>query len=91
MRATAYNMRPSLRTLSHIERLKEKYFGGQAIAPSTISVHVRHGDKGREMTLLSDTPTSKPRTRCASAWPPVALQPPTPTQALPPTPGRKCL
>lgn len=47
-------MRPNKRTLDELARRREVQFPGQSIQPGTISVHVRHGDKGTEMQLVAD-------------------------------------
>ena len=52
--AIAYIVRPNRRTLREIKHRKDILFSGQSISPGTISVHVRHGDKGSEMSIVPD-------------------------------------
>ena len=49
----AYILRPNPRTLQEIAARKAKSFARQ-IPFGTISVHIRHGDKAREMVLVPD-------------------------------------
>jgi hypothetical protein len=41
----AYMVRPNKRTLAKIAEVKDRIFHGGRIAPGTVSIHVRHGDK----------------------------------------------
>ena len=43
--AATYLLRPNERTLAAIARRRTAAFAGRSIAPGTISVHVRKGDK----------------------------------------------
>ncbi|WIA43703.1 hypothetical protein OEZ86_010133 [Tetradesmus obliquus] len=53
--ATAYVVRLNSRTLQVINHLKQLFFQGQSVAPGTLSVHIRRGDKaGKEMQWVSD-------------------------------------
>lgn len=50
----SYIVRPNARTLGELERRRGLVFGGGDIEEGTISVHVRHGDKWKEMKLADD-------------------------------------
>ena len=43
--AATYLLRPNARTLAAVARRRTAAFAGRSIAPGTISVHVRKGDK----------------------------------------------
>jgi hypothetical protein len=52
--SVAYIVRPNVHTLAEIAVRKRRVFTGQSIAPGTVSVHVRHGDKWVESPLIQD-------------------------------------
>lgn len=52
--SAAYIVRPNERTLHAIEERKKLIYPAREIAPGTIAVHVRHGDKWRESELVDD-------------------------------------
>jgi hypothetical protein len=52
--SVAYIVRPNTRTLAEIAVRKRRVFAGQSIPPGTISVHVRHGDKWMESSMIKD-------------------------------------
>lgn len=52
--ASAYIVRPNVRTLLELDRRRDLVFGGEDIEEGTVSMHVRHGDKWKEMTLADD-------------------------------------
>ena len=51
--AIAFIVRPNSRTLNHIRQRKQQQSWTQ-VPPGTISIHIRHGDKGIEMPLAPD-------------------------------------
>ena len=52
--SAAYIVRPNAATRNEIAARRRRMFGGERIRPGTISVHVRHGDKGEETELVED-------------------------------------
>lgn len=50
----AYLVRPNARTMMELECRRREIFQNGIIEEGTLSVHVRHGDKGRESTLATD-------------------------------------
>ena len=52
--SAAYIVRPNARSRNEVEARKRRAFVGERIRPGTISVHVRHGDKGIESALMED-------------------------------------
>lgn len=50
----AYIVRPNARTLQELENRKVQIFRNMSIEEGTVSVHVRHGDKGKEAPLADD-------------------------------------
>lgn len=52
--AATYLLRPNVRTLGAIERRRAAAFAGRVVAPGTVSVHVRKGDKWVEVRALLD-------------------------------------
>ncbi|DBB13180.1 TPA: hypothetical protein ACH3X3_004930 [Trebouxia sp. C0006] len=51
--AIAFIVRPNARTLQEIQRRKQQQ-SWSGVPDGTISVHIRHGDKGKEMKLVPD-------------------------------------
>lgn len=47
-------MRPNARLLAETLARRERFFAQQRVLPGTVSVHVRHGDKGKENALVPD-------------------------------------
>jgi len=52
--AVAYIVRPNRRTLVELDSRRRLFFPNKAIDPGTISIHIRHGDKWKESTLVAD-------------------------------------
>jgi hypothetical protein len=52
---SAFIVRPNLRTLHAIHVLKMKTFGSKSIAPGTIGIHIRRGDKKTEAPNMIDS------------------------------------
>jgi hypothetical protein len=52
--AVAYIVRPNRRTLRELNSRRRLLFPNKVIDPGTISIHVRHGDKWKEITLVAD-------------------------------------
>ena len=52
--SAAYIMRPNASTRNEMAARKRRMFEGERIRQGTISVHVRHGDKGEESELVED-------------------------------------
>lgn len=52
--AVAYMVRPNAQLLAELAARRQRFFAGQRIAPGTVAVHVRHGDKGKEAALVPD-------------------------------------
>jgi hypothetical protein len=52
--AVAYMVRPNLRTLRELDSRRQLLFRNKPIDPGTISIHIRHGDKWKESTLVAD-------------------------------------
>lgn len=52
--SAAYIVRPNAATRNEMAARKRRMFGGERIRPGTLSVHVRHGDKGEETELVED-------------------------------------
>ena len=47
--AVGYILRPNERTLAQLSKLRRETFSDQLISPRTVSIHVRHGDKHRDL------------------------------------------
>ena len=52
--SAAYIVRPNAAARNEVAARRRRMFGGERIRPGTISVHVRHGDKGAETELVED-------------------------------------